>query len=226
MFLFNLFRGFIGFTKDIFRFLFGLLKRPHYVAFLIALFIGAFYFNGVPPHEISGVVSEKWNMFVENRKKTFMEDLQLFSKRFRKKTPDELEQDQKNALTAAKIERAKQAKEREERRIRQMREETFGWQQAIETAEKKQIPADENAVAGSLKIVGADRVRIADKTFSLKVRLRSGKAGSAYQDLQRRFDGRNGKCLPDKNTPEKADCFVGKTSLSQMLIDYAYADPI
>ena len=106
-----------------------------------------------------------------------------------------------------------------------MREETFGWQQALETAEKNKILSDENAIKGVLKITGADRVQIGDRTFSLNVRLRPGKAGSAYQDLQR-FDGRNGKCVPNENTPEKADCFVGRTSLSQMLIDYAYADPI
>ena len=61
--------GIIGLTKDAVRFSVYLLKRPHYVAVLLAVFIGIFYLNGIPPQEISAFVSEKWQAFVADRKK-------------------------------------------------------------------------------------------------------------------------------------------------------------
>ncbi len=249
--------GIIGLYKDFFRFIVFGLKNPVYIAVLLAVIIGIFSLNGIPPREISGFLSGKWNAFVENRKQTFKEDYQLLSKRFLKKEETflDLEKAQEKDAIEAKKRKDKRAKEHAEQQVRQMQEETFGWQQAFERAEeekiqegnhskrqdnqireyqyaslektkKREVATEENAVKGILTVVGADRVRIGETVFTLKVRLRSGKAGEAFQDLKRRFDGGNAKCFTDKDNPEKAECFVGKTSLSQMLVDYAYADPL
>lgn len=220
--------GIIGLYKDFFRFIVFGLKNPVYIAVLLAVIIGIFSLNGIPPREISGFLSGKWNAFVENRTQTFKEDYQLLSKRFLKKeeTFSDLKKAQEKDAIEAKKRKDKRAKEHAEQQVRQMQEETFGWQQAFETAKKKEGEAGKNAIGGVLTVVGADRVRIGETVFTLKVRLRSGKAGEAFQDLKRRFDGGNAKCFTDKDDPEKAECFVGKTSLSQMLVDYAYADPL
>ena len=232
MFLFNCFRGTVGLAKDAFRFVFFLLKRPHYVAVLLALIVGIFYVNGIPPKEISGFISGKWNAFVENRRETFKEDYKLLFDRFlrKKSVPDadkkqDMDIERLEKLVKENAELEKKLSERKEKKIKQMKEETFGWQKSFETAKKTEKKENKNTIKGILTVVGADRIRIKERTFSLNVRLRPGKAGKAYQDLKQHFDGSEAGCIPNQSDPDKAECFVGKSSLSQMLIDYAYADP-
>ena len=74
--------GVFGLFKDFFRFIVFGLKNPHYIVIILAIIIGIFHWCGIPPQEISGFLSGKWNAFVENRKQTFKEDYQLLSKRF------------------------------------------------------------------------------------------------------------------------------------------------
>lgn len=235
--------GIIGLTKDAVRFVFYLLKRPHYVALLLAAVIGLFYLNGVPPREIAPLVSEKWQAFVENRKKTFNEDKQLLLARFgpnveknapkAEKTVPAVESEDVMSDTLAElmsdmpVSRPKPKAKPAIQDFRQMEEETFGWKQAFQEAkkEKNEIP-DEKTIHGFLTVVSADKVRIGEKTFSLKAKLYPGKAGEAYQQLKRRFDGRKAKCVPDDALPDKVECFVGGIGASEMLVDFGLADPI
>ena len=72
-------RGMIGLVKDSARLFFKLLARPHCVALLLAVVIGAFWLIGVEPRAIPSVVGEKWNAVVADRKKVWREDLQQLS---------------------------------------------------------------------------------------------------------------------------------------------------
>ena len=216
--------GIIGLTKDAFRLMVFLLKRPHYVAVLLAGIIGIFYLNGIPPQEISGFLSGKWQAFVENRKQTFQEDYQLLSERFLDKNPAVSAPLEKEMIIPD--EKQEILKLTNEQIAKQMREEVFGWQQAFHEAQKEIKIPDENVVQGVLTVVSADKVRVDGKVFLLNVKLRSGKAGEAYRRLSRQFDGRNAKCVPNDGNPEKAECFVGGLGVSEMLIDLGLAEPL
>lgn len=230
--------GIIGLIKDAGRFIIFLLKRPHYVVALLAAVIGLFYVNGIPPHEIAGVVKGKWNVFIENRKEVFGEDVQIISSYLKKKAglpvkvqeqsvdmqiPDVF-QDEKTAQEQLLLKQKIQEQQRLEKE-KQMYEETFGWQAAFESVEKE-IPVDENVVQGTLFVVGADKIKINGKTFLLKIRLLSGKAGEAYQQIKDRYDGRAAKCFPDETNPERAECYVGFLSVADTLIDFGLAEPL
>ena len=216
--------GIIELMKDAIRLTAFLLKRPHYVAVLLGGIIGIFYLNGIPPHEISGFLSEKWLAFVENRKQTFQEDYQLLSEHFSdKKTLDS----KPSAIEVFEPEEKKAVlKMTDEQSIQQMQEEVFGWQQAFQNAGKKMEIPDENAIQGVLTVVSANKVRVGERYFLLNVWIHSGKAGEAYQRLKRQFDGRNAKCIPDNGNPEKAECFVGGLGVSEMLFDFGLADSL
>jgi len=221
--------GLIGLTKDAVNFVVFLLKNPHYVIVLLACIIGIFYLNGIPPREISPFLESKWHAFVENRKQTFKEDFQLLSDHFGigkgvigkdGEIPDFSE------LSGEEVPK-KQIQRKTEEEVRQeLTEEVFGWQKAFQDTRPEEEPADEDAVQGVLFVVSADRISIGEKTYSLNVRLRSGKAGEAYQEMKRQFDGRKAKCVPDQTFPEKMNCFVGGQSVSEMLTDFGLADPI
>ncbi|MBR1945304.1 MAG: hypothetical protein IJ846_03325 [Alphaproteobacteria bacterium] len=245
MFLARYIGGIIALAKDALRLTFFLLKHPHYVAVLLAAVIGLFYLNGISPHEISVFLESKWQAVVENRRQTFKEDMQLISKRFGNQNGAAVNTSVKNieevanTINAADIEdpfkltdnpvirREELVKHPQfENSEQQMKEEVFGWQQAFREAQKPIEISDENVVEGVLSVVNAGKVRIKEKTFSLKVRLRSGKAGEAYHRVKHHFDGKTAKCVPDKNDPEKAECFVGALGVSEMLIDFGLADPI
>lgn len=110
---------------------------------------------------------------------------------------------------------------------RRLFEEKFGWQDALETSDAGSPDlSGKEVVKGVVSVVGADKVRIADRNFSLKVKLRPGRAGEAFSQAKRRFDGLEAKCLPDPANPDLADCFVGALGISEMLIDFGYADPL
>ena len=234
--------GIIALMKDALRLTFFLLKRPHYVAVLLAVIIGLFYLNGIPPHKISTVLESKWQALVENRKQTFKEDIQIIAKHFGKtKAPAAINatvekasdpadiEDQFNPADELVIRREEithRQKEQFEKNKQYMQEEVFGWQQAFQEVPKQDDLSDENAIEGVLSVVSADKVRIEEKTFSLKIRLRAGKAGEAYQKLKRHFNGRKAKCIPDEKNPEKAECFAGALSASEMLVDFGLADPV
>ena len=210
--------GIIGLTKDALRIAFYFLKRPHYVAVVLLLIVGAFYVNGVPPWEISGFLSGKWQALVENRKQTFKEDMRLISAHF----------DQEKNETPAKEDKTDEddrAAEIMQNYQRQMEEEV-SWKKAFEEAQNEKTFSGENVVEGTLSVVSSSEVRVAGQTFSLKVRLHSGKAGEAYQQIKRRFEGRQAKCVPDNDNPEKAECYVGALGVSEMLVDFNLADPI
>lgn len=225
--------GIIGLTKDFIRLSFGLLKRPHYVVVLIVLILGGFYFCGVSPREIPPLIQKKWQALVENRKKVFSEEMQSISDRIGDKSnplkkltrqPDAGQPagtQEKNAdvsvFTQPDISEQEQY----------LFEEKFGWQEALASFEneKPEVP-EENIIRGVLSVVSANKIHISGREFSLKVKLRSGKAGDAFFQLKRRFDGLNAKCLPDPENSGFADCFVGALGISEMLIDFGYADPL
>lgn len=227
--------GAVGLIKDFVRLGFGLLKRPHYVAVLMALIIGGFYFCGVPPREIPRVVGQRWQAFIANRKKVFSEELQSISERIDDKgnpvrqTVNKLsEQLDTGRPAAARKENTPlfinpDASEQEQRLF----EENFGWQQAFKTSDTE-LPdlSGKEVVEGVVSVIGADKVRVANRDFSLKVKLRPGRAGEAFSQVKRRFDGLTAKCLPDPADPGLADCFVGALGISEMLIDFGYADPL
>lgn len=213
--------GFIGLTKDAARFIIYLLKRPHYVAFLLAAIIGIFYLNGVPPQKIAVVVQSKWAAFVANRKETFKEDLELISAHFSDKKENKTGRKVPEKKSDAASEKGQTAPDYR----KQMEEENFGWKPMLQAADSKSVPDDENAVQGILSVVSADKVRIEEHVFLLKIKLHAGQAGEAYQQVKRRFDGRQAKCIPDKET-QRAECFVGALGMSEMLIDFGLADPI
>ena len=233
--------GIIGLTKDAIRLMVYLLKRPHYVAVLLALFVGAFYINGVPPQEIGAVLSEKWQAFVENRKQTFKEDYQILSEHFaNKKQPvgDESPEEEEilanldslspqDLLSGPKKKPLPENRPSPEEIRRQMTEETFGWQQAFrEAKEKPKNLPDENAVEGVLTVLGADRIKVDGKVFTLKMRVLPGKTGQAYQKMKRLFDGMYGQCIPDVDSPEKAECIVGSQEITETLADLGLAEQL
>lgn len=228
--------GIVGLIKDFVRFGFGLLKRPHYVAVLIALIVGVFYFCGVSPREIPQVVQQKWQAFIANRKQVFSEELQSISERIDdkdnplKQTVNKLS----GQLDADRPAAAVQEKNNPlfinpgvSEQERRLFEEKFGWQDALETSDAG-LPdlSGKEVVKGVVSVIGADKVRIAGRNFSLKVKLRPGRAGEAFSQAKRRFDGLEAKCLPDPADPDLADCFVGALGISEMLIDFGYADPL
>ena len=240
--------------KGTVRLIFYMLKRPHYIAALIAILVGIFYLNGVPPREIGAVVQKKWQAFAENRKQTFKEDLMVILKRYGlqdklafkeavrpatdikktadnseknigKKTTDKAEppenSDENISYTPEASETLKPGSFEN-----QMQEEVFGWQQALRQAQKETEKRVKNKVIqGTLYVVGADKVRIGNHTFSLFVKLRAGKAAEAFRMLKHDFEGRNAQCVPDEDF-KLADCLIGTTSLSDTLVDFGMADPI
>ena len=228
--------GIIGLTKDVLRFTFFLLKRPHYVAVLLAAVIGVFYINGIPPHEIAAVVKGKWDAFIENRKEVFGEDVRLLSSYLNKRAglPEKVQKEQLASQMPDVFQEEKKAQEQQilkQRILKQqleqekwMREETFGWQAAFDAVEKEE-PISENAVQGILSVVSADKIKIGKQTFLLKVRLMPGKAAEAYQQIKRRFDGHEARCVPDEKTPERAECYVQSLGVSETLIDFGLAEP-
>ncbi len=223
--------GAVGLIKDFVRLGFGLLKRPHYVAVLMALIIGGFYFCGVPPREIPRVVGQRWQAFIANRKKVFSEELQSISERIDdkgnpvKQTVNKLDTGRPAAARKENIPLFinPDASEQEQRLF----EENFGWQQAFKTSDTE-LPdlSGKEVVEGVVSVIGADKVRVANRDFSLKVKLRPGRAGEAFSQVKRRFDGLTAKCLPNPADPGLADCFVGALGISEMLIDFGYADPL
>lgn len=208
--------GIVELTKDALRLAFYLLKRPHYIVLLLGIVIGVFYLNGIPPHEISGFVSGKWQAFVENRKQTFREDMEIVSNHFK---------DEKKAPAKSKEPESKQVERREETEDSYLREEA-DWKKAFEAAQKEIEISGENVIEGALSVVSAGEIRLNDRSFLLKVRIRPGKGAEAYQQMMRRFDGRNAKCVPDKDNDRYAECFVGVLGVSEALIDFNLADPI
>lgn len=229
----HLLGGFFSLIGGIFRFVFFLLRHPLYVVLLLALFTGLFYVNGVPPEEIAGFIGKQWHSFVDNRKKTFGEDMQIVKARLLKNQSADIEEDDLAGIDLDALDRPQNNRKEvpqvsREEVGRQMQEETFGWQKAFDVAIKEDIDVpqeDQNALYGVLSVVGADTVSVQDRKFQLKVKLRSGKAGDAYEQMKRQFDGRQAKCLPDENDPQKADCFVDDLDISELLIDKGLADP-
>ncbi len=222
--------GLVGLSKDVIRFVFKLLKRPHYVAGLIAIILGGFYFCGITPREIPQVLSQKWQALVANRKQVFSEEWQSISKKIdnnitplKKLTGDiAVPQDIKRTDTVPS-QTVNDSRQEEQR----LYEETFGWQKAFASSENA-LPdmPEKDMVQGILVVDSANKIRIAGRKFSLKVRLRPGKAGDAFFQLKRRYDGTEAKCFPDSHDSDMAKCFVGSLDISEMLIDFGYADPL
>lgn len=221
--------GIIGLAKDAFRFCFALLKRPHYVVLLILFIVGIFYLFGITPQEIPQAVGQQWQAFIDNRKQVVSEELQAFSERIG---------DDNNPLVQTIAGVSKNLKE-ETPAVRPMTKELFADPEQVKkeqiflnqiVAEKKvpDLPEDrnQNVVQGTLFVEGAMQVSIQDQKFKLKVRMRSGKAGAAYAQLKHRFNGVKAKCYPDTDKPEYAECFVGSLSVSEMLIDFGYAEAL
>lgn len=233
--------GAAGLAKDFGRFMLGLLKRPHYVAVLLALIVGAFWMGGVKPADIPRTVEKKWRTFAANRKQVVTEELQSLSERMN--NPDnplksvvftgrrpaaEANRPQKQRTQAQS--RPEPQSERPvflpEAEARREIEQRVVWKRPDKNAPSGDAAADDGSVTGTLVVTGADTVRIGGRDFSLRVRLRSGKATASFQQLKRRFDGRHGRCVPDENVANLAECFVGSLGLSEMLIDFGYADPV
>ena len=194
------------------------------------------YFCGVSPREIPRVVQQKWQAFIANRKQVFSEELQSISERIEDK--DNPLKQTMNKLSG-RLDDDRPAAAAQEKNIplfinpgvseqeRRLFEEKFGWQDALETSDAGSPDlSGKEVVKGVVSVVGADKVRIADRNFSLKVKLRPGRAGEAFSQAKRRFDGLEAKCLPDPANPDLADCFVGALGISEMLIDFGYADPL
>lgn len=234
--------GAAGLVKDFGRFALGLLKRPHYVAVLLALIVGAFWMGGVKPADIPRTVEKKWQAFVANRKQVVTEELQSLSKRM--DNPDNPLKSfvftGRRPIAEAKREQKRQTQFQtkpepvpEQRPVflpeaeaRREIEQRVVWKRPDKNAPSGDTAADGGAVTGTLVVTGADTVRIGGRDFSLRVRLRAGKATASFQQLKRRFDGRQGKCVPDENVANLAECFVGSLGLSETLIDFGYADPV
>ena len=235
--------GAAGLAKDFGRFALGLLRRPHYVAVLLALVVGAFWLGGVKPTDIPRTVELKWQAFVANRKQVVTEELQSLSERMN--NPDnplkavvftgrrpaaENKQPQKQQAQAQPQTKTEPVSEQRpvflpQAEARREIEQRVVWKRPDKNA-PSDTAADGGAVTGTLVVTGADTVRIGGRDFSLRVRLRAGKATASFQQLKRRFDGRQGKCVPDENVANLAECFVGSLGLSETLIDFGYADPV
>ncbi|MBO4521509.1 MAG: hypothetical protein J5787_09935 [Alphaproteobacteria bacterium] len=213
--------GIIELTKDALRLMFYFLKRPHYTAAVLLLIIGIFYLNGIPPQEISGFLSGKWQAFVENRKQTFREDMQIISGHF---SQSEEQKPVENKEVEQQLQMQKQIEEAQSYQQRIKEEEN--WKTAFEEARGMVEISGENVVEGVLSVVSAGEIRLNGQTFLLKARIRPGKAGDAYQQMKSRFDGRQAKCVPDKDDSKYAECFVGVLGVSEMLIDFNLADPL
>ncbi len=233
--------GAAGLVKDAGRFVLETLKRPHYVAVLLALIVGAFWLGGVKPADIPQAVERKWQVFVANRKQVVTEELQSLSERMN--NPDN---PLKSVVFTGRRPAAEAKRPQKQPTQSQTKPETVPEQRPVflpQAEARREIEqrvvwkrpdknapddaaADGNAVTGTLVITGADTVRVGGRDFSLRVRLRAGKATASFQQLKRRFDGRQGKCVPDENVANLAECFVGSLGLSETLIDFGYADPV
>lgn len=221
--------GVVGLIKDLWHFVVFLLKRPHYVALILAVILGAFYIAGISPQEIPVVLNNKWQRFVKNRKQTISEDLYLFSKRF--DDPDNPLKQTISIITNNLSEKPDKTVE-EKKQAKPVfivpprrKKETLSVQKNASTPEQ-QKNEDEKILQGTLFIEGADKIKINTKKFLLKVKLRPGKSSEAFSQLNRRFNGANAKCYPDPKHPQYADCFVGSLDVSELLIDFGYADPL
>ena len=197
--------GIIGLTKDLIRFCLALLKRPHYVAVLIMLFLGVFYLYGVSPQEIPQVVGGKWQAFIADRKKVVSEELQSISERIDDK--DSPLKKTINSLSGHIETKAESKKDVQPSAVNDVSpvseqqhylfEEKFGWQQAMASAEDE-LPdlSEKEVVRGVISVIGADKVRISDRTFSLKVKLRPGKATKARRGKRRALSYFTNVCCP------------------------------
>ncbi len=218
--------GIIGLAKDAFRFCFALLKRPHYVVLLILFIVGVFYLFGITPREIPQAVNQQWQTFIANRKEVVSEELQSLSQRLG---------DENNPLVqtistfSVSLKEAPPVEQQKAKDLfvdpQQIEKEQVFLNQIIAEKSVPNLPKgrNQNVVQGTLFVEGAMQVRIQDKKFKLKVKIRSGKAAEAYAQLKRRFNGVEAKCYPDTDKPEYAECFVGSLGVSEMLIDFGYA---
>ena len=179
--------GIVGLLKDFIRFGFGLLKRPHYVAAIIVVILGVFYLNGISPREIPKVVRHQWDSFVANRKQVFSEELQSISQRIDdennplKQTFNKLSDHIKKEASSEQKTEKKPLFVEPEKTVQEQHlfEENFGWQKSFQEISEKE-PVDvfgKESIQGILTVIGATQVRIGDRVFSLKVKLRPGKAG-------------------------------------------------
>ena len=83
---------------------------------------------------------------------------------------------------------------------------------------------DGTCVEGIASVVGGDALKINGKVIRLKgIRIKSGKNVEAYRTLSRRVSNMHVSCFIKKGE-DKAECYEGKESLSQYLIDMRLAD--
>lgn len=229
-------RGMIGLVKDAARLFFKLLARPHCVALLLAVVIGAFWLVGVEPRAIPSVVGEKWNAVVADRKKVWREDLQQLSDYIDAQRGTKTKKKQNVSPPVLFPVRRDDA----EIVIRDDGTIATASNPPAFVAEPPRPTADyfisavapkadepelnDHFIKGRLNIVGSSKVRINGMEFSLPVKIRSGRAGDAFGELKRRYDGSEGRCYPSADDSDIAECFVGAVGLGKTLIDFGYAE--
>ncbi len=237
-------RGTIGLAKDAARLFFRLLARPHYVAMLLGATVGAFALAGIGPRDIPSFVGEKWNAVVADRKKVLQEDLRRLSDYI------DARRGTKTASAKRSQKREKNAPppffspRRAEPEIVIGDDGTIAVTDAADRSETAAEPprptadyfisavASESAapeqngdfIKGRLIIVGAAKVRVNGRDFVLPVKIRAGRAGDAFAELKRRYDGAEGRCYPAADNAENAECFVGAVGLGETLVDFGYAE--
>lgn len=83
---------------------------------------------------------------------------------------------------------------------------------------------DGTFIEGTALVVGGDAIKINGQVIRLKgIRIKSGKNAEAYRTLSRRVSSMYVRCFIKKGE-DKAECYEGKESLSQYLIDMRLAD--
>ena len=216
-------RGMIGLVKDAARLFFKLLARPHCVALLLAVVIGAFWLVGVEPRAIPSVVGKKWNAVVADRKKVWREDLQQLSDYIDAQRGTKTEKKQNVSPPVLFPVRRDDA----EIVIRDDGTIATASNPPAFVAEPPRPTADyfisavapkadepelnDHFIKGRLNIVGSSKVS-------------SGRAGDAFGELKRRYDGSEGRCYPSADNSDIAECFVGAVGLGETLIDFGYAE--
>lgn len=236
-------RGTIGLAKDAARLFFGLLARPHYVALLLAATVGAFALAGIEPRGIPSFVGEKWNAVVADRKKVLQEDLRRLSdyidarrgtktaranggKKREKAAPPPFfsprRAEQEIVINDDGTIAANDAANRSETAAEPPRPTADYFISAV--APESVSERDGDSIRGRLNIVGAAKVRVNGRDFVLPVKIRAGRAGDAFAELKRRYDGAEGRCYPAADDAENAECFVGAVGLGETLVDFGYAE--
>lgn len=242
----KLVKGFLAFLNDGRRLLMWFVKSPLAVAVVLCLFFGAFYMAGIAPNQIGGWFKNTAAPAVGKRIDYLKSDaagMTDFAKKklaekgvvLKKETPVkkqvrpteieiadieafESEMSGMKRPSRAALSSASDEAEAVQARQRQA-EDKVAWAQIMQAPPEVDPLADideSEIVQGVASVIGADKIKVDGQTLKLAVKIRSGKAGEAYQALKQTADSVTVRCLLPA---DDAMCFHNNRDITDILRD-------